>query len=181
MQNPGLHIEHLEACLLIATADCDSVLELGCGTCHKLSVCPAEYREGVDAHLPYLDMARAKWGDHISSLNHIGAVEFVKDAVKRKKTWDGLLLIDFIEHLKKEEGLRLLSRCRRIVDKRIIVFCPEGETHLDKDAYDTGGDRWQTHRSYWWKKDLDDLEYSTARWKNFHGEISALFGTWEQP
>ncbi len=176
--NPGHRIDEFYTCLLVSLAECDSVLELGCGVGDKLARTPCSLRVGVDAFRPYLDMAVLKWGPRLHELHLAEAVEYM---AKEVRVFDAILLIDFIEHLPKDQGKQLLDRCRRSARRKVIVFCPLGECRQDKDVYDLGGDHWQTHRSTWSVSDLRKAEFDVAQWPGYRedGGLSA-FAIWSR-
>ena len=86
-------------------------------------------------------------------------------------------MIDFSEHLEEEEALRTLFLLEQIVD-RIVVFVPEGESILDKDAYQMGADTLQTHKSTWTKGKLEALGFRVVSWPQFNGGPNMLWGVW---
>ncbi len=69
-------------------------------------------------------------------------------------------MIDVVEHLEKEEGLRLLCLTERIARRQIVLFTPLGfmpQEHLDgKDAWGLEGGRWQEHKSGWLPEDFGE-------------------------
>ncbi|NCT56189.1 MAG: hypothetical protein GW760_00495 [Legionella sp.] len=74
---------------------------------------------------------------------------------------DTVFLIDVIEHLDKEEGVRLLALTEKIARKQVVIFTPLGfiaqETlHGGKDAWGLNGAAWQEHKSGWMPEDFDD-------------------------
>jgi len=187
MRNPAHAIRHLHACIMVGTADCDAVLELGCGLGDKLAMCQGSVRDGVDAHLPYLRWARRHWGHHLHALHHRNVIGFVEDAIIQKKDtgqtlWDAVILVDFLEHLTKAEGRRLLFLCKRFIRRRVLVFCPEGYYPQKDDCYNMGGEQWQAHRSAWEIEDLEARGFDVVRWEDQHGAGKhALFAMRSQP
>lgn len=187
MQNPARVIPHLDSCIVLSTADCSSVLELGCGVGDKLALCQADYRHGVDAHRPYLERARERWGPRLHVLDHRDMLAFAKEAVVAKQgsgeiLWDAVLLIDVLEHLFRPEGRRVLFWCRELARRRIVVYCPENYEPQHHDSYDLGGEAWQTHRSAWWADDFERRGFDTVRWENQNGpDRHAIFAIWNQP
>ena len=176
MRNPARDSHDLVGCIEAATADCESVLELGCGTGSKLAACSCSYRCGVDAYLPYLEMARKKWGHLVDGFVHCEALKFVSEV---DRTYDAVLMVDFLEHLERPAAMSLLSRCALIAKRRIVLYCPEGDQPQDQDVYGLGGDAWQTHRSIWTLDDLERLGFDTVRWTDRHGPgLHALFALW---
>lgn len=74
--------------------------------------------------------------------------------------WDFVLMIDFIEHLDKTAGLRLLEECKRIVNKKIILMTPLPAIWTDNAENVARSDLWcygnqfDVHKSSW---DLADF------------------------
>ena len=85
-----------------------------------------------------------------------------EEAVKKfpPASVDAVFLVDVIEHLEKEEGLRLLKETQSIVRGQIVLFTPLGfmpQTHADrKDAWNLEGGAWQGHKSGWLPEDFDE-------------------------
>lgn len=77
------------------------------------------------------------------------------------KSVDSIFLIDVIEHMEKDDGLRLLESCERVVRQQIVLFTPLGfmpqeyGAH-DEDAWGFSGGEWQKHRSGWELNDFDN-------------------------
>lgn len=85
---------------------------------------------------------------------------------------DTVFLLDVIEHLEKEEGVRLLKLTERIAKKQIIVFTPIGympqEHEGETDAWGLSGVAYQQHMSGWFPdKDFDD-SWDIYACKDFH-------------
>jgi len=77
------------------------------------------------------------------------------------KSIDTIFLLDFLEHLDKEDGEVLLKKCENIAKKQIVVFTPleffpqiyvEGR----KDRWGMNGSYWQQHKSGWNIEDFDE-------------------------
>ena len=85
---------------------------------------------------------------------------------------DSIFLLDVIEHLEKEEGLRLMTECERLARKQIIIFTPLGFMPQDHDpsgydAWGLQGADWQVHKSGWTPEDFDP-SWSIFAAKTFH-------------
>lgn len=181
MRNPGRAVQDLTLCLLAATADCDSIIELGCGRGDRLALCQGKERLGIDAHLPYIEMAQARWGNRDGFLCE-NALTFCKSAYPAGRRWDAVLMIDFVEHLEKPDAQETIVLSKAMAYRRVIVFSPEGLSPQHEDVFGTGGGVWQTHRSQWTLEDLMSLGFDTSLWPDFHGKgRHALFGIWNQP
>ena len=83
-------------------------------------------------------------------------------------TFDCVILLDVVEHLKKDEGLRLLDNVERIARKKIFVVTPNG--FLPSGAFDNNP--WQIHRSGWTVEEMRNRGYKVL---GVHG-LKALRG-----
>jgi SAM-dependent methyltransferase len=178
MLNPGHRLDEFTTCLLTCLADCDSALELGCGTGDKLAVTPCRVRVGVDAFRPYLEIARERWGNRIEL--HLGdALEYMRSELRQ---FDAILLLDFLEHLEKAAASELLAICRRMAKRKIVLFIPLGECPQDTDSFSLGGEYWQTHRSTWSVSDLATEGFDVAQWPGYRQDRGmSAFAVWSRP
>ena len=78
-----------------------------------------------------------------------------------------------IEHLTKEEGLKLLDMMEAIAKKKMIVFTPNGfsaqECYFDNP--------WQAHKSGWSVKEMKNRGYRVIGihgWMHLRGERSEI-------
>jgi hypothetical protein len=69
--------------------------------------------------------------------------------------WDYILMIDFIEHLDKTAGLRLLEDCKKITNKKIYLLTPLPEIWTDNvhntenERIWSHGNQFDIHKSSW--------------------------------
>jgi hypothetical protein len=145
----------------------------------RLAVLDAPIKVGVEVHQPYLDHR------HFDGFAMLNADARAVTHLFPDKSFDAVLLIDFIEHLEMSDALRLLRECQRIAAKRILVFAPHGVHPQSQDVFGMGADAWQTHRSTWRVEDLADLGFDVALWKDYHSvpgtDNAAMFAVWEPP
>lgn len=85
---------------------------------------------------------------------------------------DTVFLLDVIEHVEKEEGLRLLAEAERIARCQVIVFTPYGfypQSYEEgqRDRWGMNGGYWQTHRSGWLPGDFGE-GWDLLVCKHFH-------------
>jgi len=133
----------------------------------------------VDIYEPYLRGARKKWGKRLNRLYCEDLQSFVLSC---HVFYDGVILIDTLEHLDRLAGETVLGRIQHIARRRVVVFSPVGDQPQSRDTYDLGGDYWQTHRSIWIPQDLRQIGFDVAVWEHFHGANKhAMFGIWERP
>ncbi len=72
---------------------------------------------------------------------------------------DSIFLLDVIEHLEKNEGIRLLLEMERVARRQIVIFTPLGfmPQHMEdgeKDGWGLSGGKMQEHRSGWTPDDF---------------------------
>lgn len=134
-------------------------------------------RLGIDAHAPYVEEARRRhpgsWFIHADAL----------DAVRWVRPVDAVLLVDFLEHLTRDDAEELIRVTKLVARERIVLFVPLGDHPQTCDVFGMGADHWQTHRSTWEPADLLALGFDVAVWDGYHRQAGkddrAAFCTWE--
>ncbi len=130
-------------------ADCDRVLDLGCGASSPLPWCGAAWSVGIDVYRPSL-YASAQARLH---------TEYVLGDVSNlpfgSRTFDAVILIDVLEHLERGAAASLLRRAAELARRRVIVTTPNGFL----PQRDLKGNPWQRHRSGWTVTDMRRLGY----------------------
>jgi len=160
-----MHITWLEKEDLIPTVlkkleNVDIMLDIGCG------IRPQRFVR------PLVHICCEPFGQYVENLREKIRDEYDRTYVILKATWadalelfppksvDSVFLIDVIEHLEKEEALRLLKATEALARRQITVFTPLGfmpQHHPDgEDAWGLGGGVWQEHRSGWRPEEFDD-------------------------
>lgn len=135
-------------CLKRELEDCESVLDLGCGSSSPIQYCKnIKYSVGVDAYKPYLEESKKKKIHDKYILGDITKVNF------KPKSFDAVIMIDVLEHLEKESGNQLLEKAENWARKKIIVSTPNG--------FLPGEDRisFQSHRFGWTIREMKKLGY----------------------
>jgi hypothetical protein len=150
--------------------DCASVLDVGTGTMRSLAPLPCGVKVGLDAHRPYLtsriEINAVPIHAPVSALSRL----FVPDAV------DLVTMIDFIEHLDKDEAVTALNDAELVARRRVVVFTPRG--HFPQEGYDAlnlGGESFQRHRSQWDVSDFRGLGYAVIVLNGFHDDRNLSF------
>lgn len=170
--------------LKFALLDAKFVLDVGCGSNSPLAKISRHfYSVGVDAFGPSIEKSK-KIGIHDAyKKGNVLAI----DKLFRKKTFDAVIALDLIEHLKKKQGYELIKKMSELAKKKVIIMTPNG--FYNQDPYE--GNRWQVHRSGWTVDDFTKMgfrvrgirgikwlrgEYATLKWKPwmFWGVISVL-------
>lgn len=131
-----------------------SLLDVGCGSGIIGALCRI-YREterlvGMDAHPPALALCRRhSFYDDVIDADITASLPF-DDA-----SFDVVTCIEVIEHVTREDGLRLLDELER-VGRTVIVTTPNG--FLQQDELE--GNPLQRHRSGWSARDFSRRGYT---------------------
>jgi hypothetical protein len=128
-----------------------SVLDIGCGP--KLYSTPL-----LEQGSKILTIDAWSWVDPdiVADLEKTLVSELVD------KKFDYILMIDFIEHLNKSAGLRLIEDCKRIVNKKIFLLTPmeeiwtENHEHVEDPRLWCYGNQYDLHKSIWTQEDFKD-------------------------
>jgi SAM-dependent methyltransferase len=139
-------------------AGCRSVLDLGCGPSSPLQYCQnIKYSVGVEPYTPYYKIAKAK---NIHTKHLHCKIENLKFA---PKSFDAVILIEVLEHLTKESGIKILEESERWAKKKVIVTTPNGfvpQKGLDDNPL-------QKHLSGWAPKEMASLGYQVRGLSGF--------------
>lgn len=129
---------------------CKSCLEIGCGADSPARMVGFERYVGLDGHGPVIEEAKRNdlGGEYV-----LGRAEDIV-SLFGEKSFDCVVGLDLIEHLTKEDGLRLIADMERVARKRVLLFTPNG--FLPQESRD--GDL-QEHLSGWTAEEMRDLEF----------------------
>jgi predicted TPR repeat methyltransferase len=126
--------------------DCKTILDVGCGSDSPMKIFSTKLNMvGLDAYEPSLENSRKK-GIHNSYLN----VTFSELDKFESRSFDCVVALDVVEHLRKDEGLQFLDNIERIAKKKIIVFTTNG--FVPQREYDNNP--LQIHKSGWTAKEM---------------------------
>ena len=129
-----------------------NILNVGCGNGIFMSVLNSKRKHqvtGVDIFPPYLRQAKKTGVYNRLITQDINKLTFPD------KSFDIVICNHVIEHLKKNEGLKLLKCFEKIARKKIIVVTPVG--FLEQDERDDN--KHQRHLSSWFPHDFSKLGY----------------------
>lgn len=141
------------AVLRYALRDCDSVLDVGCGTNSALQFVPGPTtRVGIDAHKKSIEISKAK---KIHGRYTLGDIRRLSNYYA-PKSFDAVICIDVIEHVTSAEGKKLLQMMETIAKKRVIVLTPNGFYH----QHALEGNPYQVHKSGWRSADFRSSGYA---------------------
>jgi len=91
-------------------------------------------------------------------------------------SFDVVTIIDVIEHLEKEEGIRLLKEVERIAMEKIIIFTPEkwdnNKSNTENPACWSYGNKYNLHKSLWTRREFYKNGYTIYECQE--GQILAI-------
>lgn len=128
-----------------------SVLDLGCGPKSPLAeISTGGPTTGVEAFAPYAERA-IKSGTH----DTIICLKF-ENLEFPDGSFDAVVLLDVIEHLRENEAIRLVESAERWAKKLVIITSPNG--FVPQRALD--GNSLQRHLSGWSTRRMRDMGYN---------------------
>jgi hypothetical protein len=135
-----------------ALVGCASALDVGCGSkSWTLRDLELSNTAGIEAYEPaFLEARRLNTHDHL-------VLGDARDLVRwfKPRQFDACIAIDLIEHLNKEDGLRLMRQMEQIALKRVVLFTPNG---FLPQGHREPGDL-QTHLSGWGPDEMNGYGY----------------------
>jgi len=137
-------------CLQKELIDCQTVLDIGCGPNSPLQYCEnIKHSVGVEPFAPYLKKTKKRriHSKYLSSQ--------AQDLSFPPNSFDAVILIEVLEHLSAEAGLRIIKKAERWARKKVVVSCPNGfmaQEEVDQNPY-------QKHLSGWKVSKLRDLGF----------------------
>lgn len=131
--------------------DCKTILDVGCGNNSPISFLEEKYTTvGVDAYKPSIEESKKR---KIHNAYILGDIKRLSTLVK-KKSFDAVLALDVIEHLKKDDGYKLLDNMEKAARKKVILVTPNGFIpQYNKD------NKLQAHLSGWTVEDFKNRGY----------------------
>ena len=147
-------------------ADCQSILDLGCGPNSPVKDASASMKVGVELFGESLEESK-KRGIHQQYIQEdILKVNF------EPKSFDAIVMVDVIEHIKKEDAIVLIKKMETWARKKIILLTPQGFVHQEDHHNPL-----QNHLSGWEVEDFEKLGfkvYGINGWKALRGEHAYL-------
>lgn len=122
--------------------DCNSILDIGCGDNSPLQLFQRrKHTTGIDIHASTLQKTKKrKIHDE-----YVKGDILLLDKLFLNKSFDAVTAFDVIEHLKKEDGIKLIRDMEAIARKKVVIFTPNG--FLEQEVYDDNP--YQKHLSGW--------------------------------
>jgi glycosyltransferase involved in cell wall biosynthesis len=145
--------------------DASRILDLGCGIGDYLrQTNSSQYVVGVDPHLPYVEKAkdRVPW----ATVFNTDGISYLKES---NEQFDCILLIDVLEHLEPDDAIQLVEEAKKHCKGIILSQIPIGVHQQHHDAWNMGGEFWQTHRSTWDAETVQQLGFDHVfLWKDYY-------------
>lgn len=136
----------------VQTRDCNTLLDIGCGTSSPVQFCSKRiYKVGVDAYIPAIKESKKK--KIHNKYYHINVNDLRKTF--KEKSFDCVIAYDLIEHLSKKDGKKLIMEMERIAKKKVIIFTPNGFLEQGPEF----GNKFQIHLSGWSSKEMSKRGY----------------------
>ncbi len=108
-------------CLRKNLKDCESVLDLGCGSSSPVQFCrDIKQSVGVEAFAPYLEESKKRK----IHTEYVG--KKVEEVDFPRKSFDAVIMVEVLEHLPKESGYAMLKKAEKWARKKVIVSTPNG-------------------------------------------------------
>lgn len=129
-------------------SDCKTILDLGCGDNSPIRFLQTK-TYGIDASREAISIAKKKKTHDILKVMDVKrACDYCKS-----KSFDAVVALDVIEHLRKDAGEKLIKDMEKIAKKRVIIFTPNGFVpQKGKTIYDS-------HLSGWTDMELRNKGY----------------------
>lgn len=147
----GLFFHTLPYCLSNELSGCATVLDLGCGPNSPIRYSKnVKYSVGVEVFKPYIEISK-KNKVHNDYIN-----KKISDLDFKNKSFDAVILIEVLEHIKKEDAEIILKKIEKWAKKKIIITCPNG--FVGQKAVDNN--KYQKHLSGWTVEEMRLKGYS---------------------
>lgn len=137
--------------LINVLKDCKTVLDVGCGSSSPLRFLKFENSVGIEGDRTSFKKTkknRIHNKYYLMNINKIGN-KF------RKKQFECCVALDVIEHLKKEDGYKLINNMQALASKKIVLFTPNGYM----PQYDHQN-RYQEHLSGWTAQEMKEMGFA---------------------
>ncbi|WP_192710238.1 methyltransferase domain-containing protein [Methylobacterium sp. OAE515] len=136
------------------------VLDIGCGVRSQQFVLP-KFLICVEPFHEYRGILKRNFKDCdcvIIPTDALTALEAMPN-----QSVDTVFLLDVIEHITRDEGLRVISECERVARAQIVVYTPLGYMPQEikdgeKDAWNLNGGSFQQHKSGWTPEDFPEYD-----------------------
>lgn len=140
-----------------------TVLDLGCG-------CGNPFKGATNPLLVGLDIFKKEF-----DMPEYDLIVF-QDALKMdelflENSFDVVVGIDFIEHLLKEDGFKVMEKAEKVARSKVIFFTPKKWTNnkvaVEDSSYWSFGNQHNLHQSHWVDEDFKSRGYEIKPCQGF--------------
>jgi len=93
------------------------------------------------------------------------------DEVFKKNSFDVVIGVDFIEHLRKEDGFKIMKKAEKIASKKVIFFTPkdwsDNKEAVENQKYWSYGNQSNYHKSLWTEEDFTKKGYKPLIYQGY--------------
>jgi len=149
----------------------EDILDVGCGKINNMRRLGVTHSTGVDGYAPYLEEAKKK---NLHDQYVLGDVRTLEKYFQPGQ-FDTVLALDVIEHLTKEDGLRMMQSMEKIARRKVVFSTPSG--FLPQKNYENND--LQEHLSGWEAAEMERYGYKVIGVlgpKCLRGELHLLKG-----
>lgn len=145
----GLIPNYIYKKLKLELADCESILEIGCGH-HSplLTIGYGQRTTAVEIYEPYVTMHRQA-GDYKEVILADGL------NYQPKEKYDAVVILDVLEHLPQAPACKMIERLESAATKRFVTLTPNGWVYNPE----VDGNPHQLHVSSWSAQDFRDMGF----------------------
>ena len=151
-------------------------LDIGSNTGSSLLGLDPKSLTCIEAYTPAAEILRKIFPEVLEG----DARNEVEKLLRDGRRFDRVTMFDFIEHLSKDEGIRMLEAVERIALREIVLFVPKENNNLiNSEEYKQFMSRiyqtippdqcdLQSHKAHWSPEDFKNLGYEVWTFKDFH-------------
>lgn len=135
----------------------ESILDVGCGQGFPMKMIKSRMKVkkslGVDLFKPYIEIGKKLKIHDRYVISDVRRLKF------NDKSFDVVLALQILEHLKKKEAWKLVAKIEKIAKKQIIIATPIGKMYHPA----TDNNKLQLHLSAFYPEEFENRGYKIIR------------------
>jgi hypothetical protein len=150
---------------------CETLLDIGCGSSSLIQHFSPQLKFTFGIDLDESNITKSQLKSIHNEYRVMNATDIGEYFMP--KSFDCVLASDVIEHLTKDDGLKLISMMEQIATRKVIIFTPNG--FLPQDGYDPSP--YSLHLSGWNIDEMRGMGYRVIGingWKLLRGEVAKI-------